>query len=304
MSFISTTRLAAFALFAIEFASPMRSAENTSAPAHPGDEVIALDQITVSAATRTEKLASALPVTTTVVTAEQLDRQFALSTDLGQALAQFIPSYAPSRQKLTSRGESFRGRDPLYLVDGIPQSNPLRAGSRESITVDPFFLEKVEVVHGSSAAQGLGATGGIVNYVTQRAPTTDGTTSTLEFGGTSSTRFEGDGYGYKAGASVATRRGALAAVVGATAEHTPMQYDGDGRLIGVDNTQGDTLDSDSHSFFGRFHYAITPRHSAELMVNHFDLKQNLDWVAVPGNRASGVTTTSVRGSPRGLPAEN
>src|SRR5688572_8899888 len=215
MSFISTTTRLTALFIALKLASPVWSAQSTATTPHHDDEVIALDQITVSAATRTEKLASALPVTTTVVTAEQLDRQFALSTDLGQALAQFIPSYAPSRQKLTSRGESFRGRDPLYLVDGIPQSNPLRAGSRESITVDPFFLEKVEVVHGSSAAQGLGATGGIVNYVTQRAPATDGTTSTLEFGGTSSTRFKGDGYGYKAGASVATRRGALAAVVGA-----------------------------------------------------------------------------------------
>jgi iron complex outermembrane receptor protein len=303
MSLISSPRLTAL-FIALELASTVWSAQSTATTPHHGDEVIALDQITVSAATRTEKLASALPVTTTVVTAEQLDRQFALSTDLGQALAQFIPSYAPSRQKLTSRGESFRGRDPLYLVDGIPQSNPLRAGSRESITVDPFFLEKVEVVHGSSAAQGLGATGGIVNYVTQRAPATDGTTSTLEFGGTSSARFKRDGYGYKAGASVAMRRGPLAAVVGATAEHTAMQYDGDGRLIGVDNTQGDTLDSDSRSFFGRFNYQFTPRHSVELMVNRFDLKQNLDWIAVPGDRASDITTTSVRGQPRGLPAQN
>ena len=269
-----------------------------------GDEVVALDQITVSAALRTEKLASALPVTTTVVTSGQLDRQFALSSDLGQALAQFIPSYAPSRQKLTSRGESFRGRDPLYLVDGIPQSNPLRAGNRESITVDPFFLEKVEVVHGSSAAQGLGATGGIVNYVTQRAPFTDGTTSTLEFGGTTSARFAKHGYGYKAGASLGTRRGPVAALVGVTSEHTPMQLDGDGRLIGVDNTQGDTLDSDSWSVFGRIQYDLTPRHALELMVNHFDLEQNLDWVAVAGRRADGISTTSVRGEPRGLPARN
>lgn len=282
------------------------AAQPTPPPAAPtqADEIVALDQITVTAATRTEKLASALPVTTTVVKSEDLDRQIALSGDVGQALAQFIPSYAPSRQKMTSRGESFRGRDPLYLVDGIPQSNPLRAGNRESLTIDPFFLEKIEVVHGSSAAQGLGATGGIINYVTQRAPATDGTRTTLEFGGSASTRLHSDSYGYKAGVSLATRRGALGAVVGATAEHMPMQYDGDGRRIGVDNTQGDTLDSDSFSLFTRFNYALTPRHSLELMVNHFEREQNLDWVAIAGDRGTGLTTTSMRGAPRGLPAKN
>jgi iron complex outermembrane receptor protein len=301
-------RATTLALLAIGFAVSASAADDTAAKSDHasavGDEIIALDQLTVSAAMRTEKLASALPVTTTVVTEKQLVRQFALSSDLGQALAQFIPSYAPSRQKLTSRGESFRGRDPLYLVDGIPQSNPLRAGNRESITVDPFFLEKVEVVHGSSAAQGLGATGGIVNYVTQRVPATEGTTSTLEFGGTSSARFKGDGFGYKAGVSLTTRHGRVAAVVGATAEHSPMQFDGDGRRIGVDNTQGDTLDSDSHSLFGRLNFTLSQRHSVELMVNHFNLEQNLDWAAVPGSRKENVTTTSVRATPRGRPARN
>ena len=290
---------------AIGIAPRIQAADSPAAiPSAAADEIISLDQITVSAAFRTEKLASALPVTTTVVSSEDLDRQFSLSPDLGQALAQFVPSYAPSRQKMTSRGESFRGRDPLYLVDGIPQSNPLRAGNRESLTVDPFFLEKVEVVHGSSAAQGLGATGGIVNYVTQRAPAADGTHGELEFGLSSSARFKSHGYGHKAGASLATRHGALGAVVGATAEHMPMQFDGDGRNIGVDNTQGDTLDSDSRSFFGKFDYQVTRRHSLALMVNHYELSQNLNWIAVAGNRAAGTTTTAEHGAPRGLPAKN
>lgn len=284
-------------------------AQNNAAPAPTiaptgSDKIIALEALTVTAATRTEKLASALPVATTVVTRENLDRQFALSSDLGQALAEFIPSYAPSSQKLTSRGESFRGRDPLYLIDGIPQSNPLRAGSRESITIDPFFMEKIEVVHGSSAAQGLGATGGIVNFVTRRAPEQDGTTSTLEIGGNTSARFKDDGYGGKIAASVASRQGALAAVVGATAEHHPLRFDGDGRRIGIDNVQGDVMDSDTWSLFGKLNYRLTPRHSLELMVNHFDLAQNLDWVTVAGDRAQGLTTTSAHGAPLGRPAEN
>lgn len=268
------------------------------------DAILAMERVTVTAATRTEKLASALPVSTTVISTDALERQLAISTDLGNALSQAIPSYAPSRQKLTSSGESFRGRDPLYLVDGIPQSNPLRAGQRESSTIDPFFLERIEVVHGSSAAQGLGATGGIINFVTRRAPDLDGTTQRLELSGTTADGLNDAGFGGKAGYVVATRRGAGFAVAGATVEHTPMAYDGDGRTIGVDNVQGDTLDSDSYDLFAKLGYDFTPRHSLELMVNHFDLEQNLRWVSVAGDRATGLPTTSTRGTPRGEAAEN
>ncbi|HYP17072.1 MAG TPA: TonB-dependent receptor [Opitutus sp.] len=268
------------------------------------DEPMALDELKVSAATRTEKLASALPVTTTIVGSNALAQQFALSSDIAGALAQFIPGYAPSRQKLSSAGESFRGRDPLYLVDGIPQSNPLRAGRRESVTVDPFFVERVEAVHGSSAAQGMGATGGLINFITRAAPRTDGVDSAIELTGATSSRFKADGYGGKVAASTAVRAGAVALVAGATLEHHPMAFDGDGRPIGTDNVQGETMDSDAYSIFVKADYDFSPRHNVELMVNHFDLAQNLRWVAVNGNRATGLPTSSVRGTSPGKPAEN
>ncbi len=270
----------------------------------PDDGVVALDRVTVSAAFRTEKLASALPVTTTVVGSEALDRQLGVSGDLGQVPAQNVPSYAPSRQKLTSRGESFRGRDPLYLVDGIPQSNPLRAGNRESLTVDPFFLEKIEVVHGSSAAQGMGATGGLVNFVTRSAPEKPGVSSLLELTGTTSARFKTGGTGGKIAALSAARSGRAALVAGAAWEHRPMAFDGDGRALGIDNVQGDVLDSDALSFFAKGAFDFTARHRVELQLNRFDLEQNPDWLTVAGNRAAGLTTTSVRGRPAGLPAHN
>lgn len=280
------------------------TAATSNAPATAGDEVISLDAVTVSAAFRTEKLASALPVTTTVVDQVALDRQFAISSDVGDALSTFIPGYSASRQKLSSAGESFRGREPLYLLDGIPQSNPLRAGKRESITVDPFFLQRFEAVHGSSAAQGMGATGGLINFVTRTAPETDGVNSGLEVTGVTSARFKSDGYGGKVAAVSAARQGRASLVAGATWEHKPFAFDGDGRPIGIDTTQGETLDSDTWSLLLKAGYDLTSRHSVELFVNRFDLEQNLRWVPVSGNRARGVPTTSVRGSFPGKPAEN
>ena len=89
-------------------------------------------------------------------------------------LANLIPSFAPSRQKLTNSGETLRGRKPLYLVDGVPQSTPLREGGRDGHTIDPAMIERIEVIHGANALQGLGASGGIINIITKRAPRQDG----------------------------------------------------------------------------------------------------------------------------------
>lgn len=288
-----------FTLLFAAFAAPLMLL------AQPVDDApIALDELTVTAATRTEKFASALPVTTTIVGAESLSRQFAISNDIGGALAQFIPGYAPSRQKLSSSGESFRGRDPLYLVDGIPQSNPLRAGKRESITVDPFFLERIEAVHGSSAAQGMGATGGLIDFITRSAPEFEGVSSTVELSGNTSSRFKSEGYGGKLAASTAVRSGKVGVIAGATWEQRPFGFDGEGRPLGIDNVQGETLDSDAYSLFLKAGYDFSHRHGVELMVNHFDLAQNLRWVPVNGDRTSGLPTISDRGTPEGKPAEN
>lgn len=281
---------------------PAASAQPAEASATT--DTVELEPLVITAATRTEKFASALPVSTTVVTQETLDRQFAISADIGSALAQFIPGYAPSRQKLSSAGESFRGRDPLYLVDGIPQSNPLRAGKRESVTVDPFFLERIEAVHGSSATQGMGATGGLINFVTRLAPDHDGVDSALEVTGVSSARFKTGGYGGKVAALSSARSGGAYVVAGATWEHKPFGFDGDGRALGVDNVQGETLDSDAWSLFVKAGYDFSQRHRAELMVNRYAVAQNPDWVAINGNRATGTPTSSVPGTTPGEPAEN
>ncbi|HLT44170.1 MAG TPA: TonB-dependent receptor plug domain-containing protein, partial [Luteimonas sp.] len=144
-------------------------------PAHAQDHVTDFDKVTVSASTsRLPDSEAALPNTITVITAEQLQEQLAVTRDLSQVLANLIPAFAPSRQKMSSFGESLRGRQPLYMVDGVPQSTPLRDGSRDAHTIDPAMIERIEVIHGANALQGLGASGGIINIITRRAPRRDG----------------------------------------------------------------------------------------------------------------------------------
>src|SRR5690606_38113948 len=80
-------------------------------PAHAQDHVTDFDKVTVSASTsRLPDSEAALPNTITVITAEQLQEQLAVTRDLSQVLANLIPAFAPSRQKMSSFGESLRGR--------------------------------------------------------------------------------------------------------------------------------------------------------------------------------------------------
>src|SRR4051812_21501120 len=90
--------------------------------AEPAGDAMASVVVT---ATRTAKAVDKIPGAVTVIGQHELANQYLIADDPSQALATYIPGYAPSRQKLTSTGESLRGRQPLILLDGIPQSNPL-----------------------------------------------------------------------------------------------------------------------------------------------------------------------------------
>ena len=132
-------------------------------------DAAALDEVVVTA-TRAPTPITAIPSTVRVIDREALQTQLAVSPSLLDSLSFSIPSFAPGRQKMTSTGESLRGRTPLYLVDGIPQSTPLRDGKRSGFTIDPAFVDRIEVIYGANAIQGVGATGGVINYVTIAPP--------------------------------------------------------------------------------------------------------------------------------------
>ncbi len=44
------------------------------------------------------------------------------------------------------------------MVDGIPQSTPLRNGGRDMRTIDPSAIERIEVIKGATAIYGNGQT--------------------------------------------------------------------------------------------------------------------------------------------------
>ena len=83
------------------------------------------DSSIVVTAARTQLPASALPLTIDVIDSEALDRQVQISGSTIDAVSALLPSFSPTREKLSGSGESLRGRSPLYAINGIPQSTPV-----------------------------------------------------------------------------------------------------------------------------------------------------------------------------------
>lgn len=280
----------------LAMAAPALAQENDAR----ADETKVEDTIIVTAS-RTTLPPSALPNTIQIITDEELALQAQLTGSAVDVVSTLVPSFSPTREKLSGAGESLRGRKPLYLIDGVPQSNPLRDGSREGHTIDPFFIDRVEVIFGSNAIQGIGATGGVVNYVTAPAPKdTEGWTGKLMGQISAANEFQGDGYDYRAGALAGRDFGLVDVTLGIAKQKRGAFYSGDARRVGVDGAQGELQDSESLSFFGKVGVDLSSTRRLELMTQHFELEGDGDYVLVNGSRATNTPATTVRGNPPGI----
>ncbi len=254
----------------------------------------------VVTATRGAKAVDKIPGAVTVIGQQDLAAQYQIADDPSAALATFVPGYSPSRQKMSSTGESLRGRQPLILLDGIPQSNPLRAGMREGYFADSAIIERIEVISGASAVQGMGATGGIINYIT-KSPRKDGTT--VGVNARAATQFRSDNLDWKTGVTVSHKSGAFDLLGYASVQRRGMSYDGRGRRLGIDNVQGDTLDTHGNDLFLKLGRDFGDQR-IQLTLNRFDLKGDGDYRNESGVPVEGIPTSSVPGTPEGLPPEN
>lgn len=262
-----------------------------------------LEEIIVRAA-RTSGSDKSIPNTITIVGKAEIDAQRSVTANPADLLSNMIASYSPPRQKLDGVGESFRGRAPLFMIDGVPQSNPLRDGSRDGFTIDVAAIDEIEIVYGANAIQGLGATGGIINYITVSPPTSGEALNRAEFSVTTDDRVESDGAGYR-GSFLTGRRSGNWDFVGSVAyEQRGLFYDADGLPVGIEATQGDIADSATTNLFAKIGYEPTETQRWQLMINKFDIESDNDYVPVDGDRSTGAPTTSEQGDEPGDPFAN
>jgi len=265
---------------------------------------LALEPLRVVATVRGGRPAISLPVKVDLLDTEMVRTQQSLATNPTEMLSNLIPSFSPGRQKLTSAGESFRGRRPLFLIDGVPQSNPLRDGRRDGFTIGADAIDRIEVVFGANAIQGLGATGGIVNYLTVSAPEDGEFEQRISLSTNVDGGVEGEGAGFRGHYLAAKDFGDFDLLGSFGWESRGLQYDGEGRPIAIDNVQGDIANSESRSLFLKLGWEPSSMQRLQLSVSDFLLEQQGEFVGVDGDRDSGIPATSVEGSPAGTQPVN
>lgn len=252
-------------------------------------------------ANRIDKPLSTIPNTVTVVTTAELEEQLAVHNDIATVLGNLIPSYSPSRQKMTNAGETLRGRKPLYMIDGVPQSSPLREGGRDGHIIDPSVISRIEVLHGANAIHGLGASGGIINLITKRP--TETLQQSVRTDVTFQTESLDESADYGVAYSISDRFDNADVIASLAFRDSGISYDANGDVIGSDNTQGDTMDSRTLNVFLKGGYDWEQQR-VELTFNRYDIEGNNDWISVPGDVDEGIPSSAVRGRIVGAGARN
>lgn len=260
--------------------------------------------VVVIAASRSNVEVDKAPQTVVVIRKEEIARQLSISTNSSDVLSNILPSYTPSRGKMNGSGETLRGRTPLILIDGVPQSNPVRPTGREAHTIDYAMVDRIEIVQGPNAINGLGATGGTINIITRR-PSAGSFNQHVDVQMTTPTSdLHGDLLGYKTTYRADGRMDKLDYLFSVGVEDQGLYTDGDGRAIGVDVTQGDLMDSRSYDVLAKIGYRPDDRQRLQFSVNRYRIKSKANYLGVAGNRASGLPSTSIEGTPPGTPAWN
>ncbi|MEG1202654.1 MAG: TonB-dependent receptor plug domain-containing protein, partial [Comamonas sp.] len=143
-----------------------QTAQQTDAPSSTEAE-LEVQRVVASAA---PSIRSELAQTTQIIENDQLQQQVMAGKSVAEALGQLVPGIDLGGQSRSNFGQNLRGRTMLVMVDGV-SLNSSRGTARQLDAIDPFNIDRIEVLSGASALYGGGATGGIVNIITKKGST-------------------------------------------------------------------------------------------------------------------------------------
>lgn len=214
-----------------------------------------------------------------VIEREQLEQLRQGSDSLATVLAKSVPGMADSSRTVTDYGQTLRGRTMLVLVDGVPL-NTNRDSSRNLANIDPALIERVEVIRGSSALYGAGATGGIISITTRpaggenRAQTTFNAVSPLS-------RLGRDGLGGQLQQHFSGSQDKVDYALDFGARHIGASYDANGDRIAPEPSQGDLFDANTYNIGGKLGLRIDDDQRLQLSASHYNAEQDSDYTADP-----------------------
>jgi len=215
----------------------------------------------------------------TVIERAELDELKTGSDSLATVLAKVVPGMSDSSHTVTDFGQTLRGRGMLVLLDGIPL-NTNRDSARNLANIDPALVERVEVLRGSSAIYGGGATGGIVSITTRPAggPPQADTTVSLS---SPLTRLHADGLSANVQQHFSGSEGIVDYALDVGARRIGSSYDARSRRIAPEPSQGDLFQSDNYNIGGKLGLRFAPDQRVQIAVSHFNANQDTNFASDP-----------------------
>ena len=209
-----------------------------------------------------------------------------------------VQALAPSTGLSSNFGQTLRGRSLLIMVDGVPQSTPLRNGAMDLRALDPAVIERIEVVKGATAIYGNGAAGGLINYFTRNPKTSKLLNSQTSVSMTGSLVKGSNSMGGRLSQMLYGDKGKFSYVVSGVYEQTGEQKDADGDVLPPVYGLGET---DSYNAFAKLGYDFNANHKVQATYNFFSSRQTTNYLTVNGDYKSGLKTTSTPGESKGVP---
>jgi len=283
------------------------AAETAEGPDSAAKDQPVLEEFTpavVVTATRTARAIDHIHGSVVSVGGADLENIQASSLDSDQVLAQAIPGYTASFDDLTTSGELLRGRRPQFFVDGVLVSTPLRdVGRMAAAIIDPLLIDHIEVVNGASAIEGLGGSGGMINYIT-KSPKEEGVVNTIQ--SAMETQFRSSWIGWKATGLTLYKKDNTDLMLAVGEQSRPMYYDARGNLEYL-NSNGSYMDSTATTVTAKVghNFGADDSQRVQLFYNSYDLIGGNDYNSLtPGNRALGIVQSARKGPDPGPPFAN
>ncbi|WP_245261901.1 TonB-dependent receptor [Ancylobacter sp. FA202] len=253
-----------------------QEAEQSTAQADAAVSEIALDDITITGG-RSPQQISEIPRTIYVIDEQTIQLRSRAGQTLQQILAQEIPSFDPaSYGARTSYGQSLRGRTALVLIDGISM-NSVRGISRQFDAIDPFNVQRIEVLSGATSLYGGNATGGIINIITKKGKDAAEGLHAEVTGGVESGFRGSDDLDRSGAAAVTYNSDKWDSRLSVASARSGAFYDGTGTLLVPDITQTSTAFNTRIDLMGSVGLQIDAGRRLEFTGQYFNSEQDSDY---------------------------
>jgi iron complex outermembrane receptor protein len=252
------------------------------------------EEMVVTASRRPEAIAT-VPGSVTVVTREQLTAQGQVShRNLGDALGKLVPGFGLGSEGTSTFGQTLRGRNVLVMIDGVPQSS-LRNVQHDLRGIDLSAVERVEVVRGTTAIYGEGASGGIINIITRAPGGTQGVRLTTDLQFDASPVRPGESLGGTLAQTVEGATGALSYGLTGSFSRSAGFFDALGDRIPADpHGQGGLADTNAYNLLGKVGVKLTPEQRLRFTANHNQGLQDTRFTTDPSVKDAPPLTQKAR----------